>query len=46
LLNSEIVSRYYYQRGTIENKLSKDDEAIKQALEVLYDTRMYSSILQ
>lgn len=46
LLNSEIVSRYYYQKGTIENKLSQDDEAIKRALDVLYDSKMYSSILQ
>lgn len=46
LLNSEIVSRYYYQKGTIENKISKDDEAIRRALEVLYDSKMYNSILQ
>jgi carboxyl-terminal processing protease len=44
LLEAEIVSRYYYQNGRIENTLSKDpylDEAIK----VLNDGSRYNGIL-
>ncbi|HOO85864.1 MAG TPA: S41 family peptidase, partial [Prolixibacteraceae bacterium] len=44
LLKSEIVSRYYYQKGSAQVSL-KDDKVIEKALEVLNDKAMYNSIL-
>jgi carboxyl-terminal processing protease len=44
LLKSEIVSRYYYQRGSAEASF-KDDKAIEKAIEVLRDMEMYRSML-
>lgn len=43
-LKDEIVSRYYYQQGTIEASLDKDPELVK-ALEIVKDSERYSSIL-
>ncbi len=43
-LQNEIVSRYYYQKGTIEN-LIKDDEAVLEAISVLNDKARYKKIL-
>lgn len=45
LLRSEIVSRYYYQKGTIEASL-KNDKQLKKAMEVLTNKTMYESILE
>lgn len=45
LLASEIVSRYYYQRGTIIQSI-KSDEGVKKAIEVLADKERYKKILQ
>ncbi len=44
LLKSEIVSRYYYQKGRVESMLDNDPD-IKEALGVLADKAKYSSLL-
>ena len=44
ILQQEIVSRYYYQKGRIESTLS-DDPELKSALKVLNDSVTYSAIL-
>jgi carboxyl-terminal processing protease len=44
LLSDEIVSRYYFQKGRLECKLSYDPE-VKKAIEVLNDKKFYASIL-
>jgi len=44
ILQQEIASRYYYQKGRIESTLS-DDKELKSALEVLNQAATYSSIL-
>lgn len=45
LLASEIVGRYYYQRGQIMYQL-RDDEALTKAIETLKDGKKYREILQ
>lgn len=45
LLENEIVSRYYFQRGRIENSFSHDLD-IKKANEILNDNKLYSQILK
>ena len=44
LLEEEIASRYYFQKGRIEAALAHDLE-LKKALEVLSNTTLYSGIL-
>lgn len=44
ILQQEIVSRYYYQKGRIESTLS-DDAELKTATKVLTDATRYTSIL-
>lgn len=44
ILENEIVSRYYYQKGRIRNSLS-EDKAIDEALSILADDNRYASIL-
>ncbi len=44
LLQSEIISRYYYQKGAIKIAL-KEDPAILKAKEILNDPTRYNSIL-
>ena len=44
ILQQEIVSRYYYQKGRIESTLS-DDAELNTALKVLTDATRYTSIL-
>jgi carboxyl-terminal processing protease len=44
LLTEEIVSRYYYQNGRIENSISNDSE-VKEAIAVLKDKNRYNTIL-
>jgi carboxyl-terminal processing protease len=44
VLEEEIASRYYYQRGALEASIKYDDE-LKKAEEVLSDFKLYSSIL-
>ena len=45
ILENEIVSRYYFQRGRIESSLFSDD-AVAKALEVLNNNGQYASILK
>lgn len=45
ILRSEIVSRYYYQKGQIEVMLS-DDKELQKAIEILHDKKQYRSILK
>jgi carboxyl-terminal processing protease len=44
ILQQEIVSRYYYQKGRIESNLN-DDTELKSAVKVLNDATRYTSIL-
>lgn len=44
ILESEIVARYYYQKGRVENYLSYDPD-LKKAKEVLSDEKLYASVL-
>ncbi|RHJ86733.1 S41 family peptidase [Parabacteroides sp. AM08-6] len=44
LLTSEIVRRYYYQKGVLLESL-KDDKVLNKALEVLSDTDLYNKTL-
>lgn len=44
ILQQEIASRYYYQKGRIESSLS-DDAELKTATKVLTDATRYASIL-
>lgn len=44
LLNEEIVSRYYYQKGRAKSSI-KFDEDVKKAIELLQDKAKYDSIL-
>jgi carboxyl-terminal processing protease len=45
LLENEIVSRYYYQKGRIENSFMYDKD-IKKASEILNDNKQYAQILK
>ncbi len=45
LLEQEIVTRYYYQRGSIENILTEDKHILK-AVEILQHPDLYQSILK
>jgi len=44
LLENELISRYYYQRGRVEASLAKDPDVLR-ALEVLSDQSVYQSVL-
>lgn len=44
LLEMEIASRFYYQKGRIENYLTHDPD-VKKAIEILGDNKNYFSIL-
>ncbi len=44
LLENEIVSRYYYQKGRVEAALKYDDY-IEEAVKVLNDKKLYNEIL-
>jgi carboxyl-terminal processing protease len=44
LLSSEIVKRYYYQRGEVQQNL-KGDESLQKALDVLKDKELYRKTL-
>lgn len=43
-LTEEIVSRYYYQKGRIENSLNNDPDVVK-AIELFSDIENYTKIL-
>lgn len=44
LIESEIVSRYYYQKGQVAHSLA-NDEFVKKAIEILGDKNQYNKIL-
>ncbi|HOZ52480.1 MAG TPA: S41 family peptidase [Chitinophagaceae bacterium] len=44
LLQDEIVTRYYFQRGRYQNQLNDDDE-LKEAISVLSNPTRYNNIL-
>jgi C-terminal processing peptidase-3. Serine peptidase. MEROPS family S41A len=44
MIASEIIKRYYYQRGNIIQQL-KDDDGLKEALKILGDSVKYKEIL-
>lgn len=43
-ISQEIVTRYFYQRGAVMERL-KDDEDLEKAVEVLHDAERYAGIL-
>ena len=45
ILENEIVSRYYYQKGRIESSLASD-KAVNKAIEVLNNSSEYDAILK
>ncbi len=45
ILEGEIVSRYYYQKGRLETTF-KNDVELRKAIEIFNDTAMFSSILR
>ncbi len=44
ILENEIISRYYYQNGRIEQSLNTDPE-VRQAIELLKNKKKYNEIL-
>ncbi len=46
LLGSEIVSRYYFQKGRLINRLKQNDEELKKALQLLTSSSEYSALLK
>ncbi len=45
ILEIEIVSRYYYQKGKIKASI-KDDRGVDKAIEIINNTQQYEKILQ
>lgn len=45
MLSAEIISRYYYQSGELQQSL-KSDRCLKQAVNVLYDEATYKKTLK
>jgi carboxyl-terminal processing protease len=45
ILEEEIASRYYYQKGRIQQSL-KNDLEVKKAIEILSNKNMYTDILK
>jgi carboxyl-terminal processing protease len=45
-LENEIVSRYYFQNGRLENMLFNYDAEMQKAVEVLTNSSLYNSILK
>ena len=45
IMAQEVVKRYYYQAGAVEESL-KDDEDVEKAIEVLNDEKEYNEILK
>ena len=44
MLKSEILVRYYYEKGRVEGLLTKDPDVLK-AIEILHDRDQYTKIL-
>lgn len=45
LLENEIISRYYYQKGRVQNSFNHDD-VLKKGLEILNNSQEYHTILK
>ena len=45
LLQGEIVTRYYFQKGRLQNQLKEDDE-VREAINILADQSKYENILK
>ena len=45
LLEAEIVTRYYYENGGIQNQLNQDKE-VRRAVSLLKNTNAYNSLLK
>lgn len=45
LIENEIVSRYYFQQGRVQNSFNHD-EVLKKGIEVLNNTQQYNTILK
>lgn len=45
LLEEEIVSRYYFEKGTVESRFKNDNE-VKKAMDVLHNPSEYKKILR
>lgn len=45
ILENEIVSRYYYQKGRVQNSFNHDD-ILQKGIEVLKNTQEYNTILK
>lgn len=45
LISSDIVQRYYYQRGAIQNQIRKDNN-VKEAIKILTNEKRYKSLLK
>ena len=43
-LQDEIITRYYFSKGRLQNQL-KEDEEVVEAIRVLSDTEKYNKIL-
>ncbi len=46
ILANEIVSRYYFQKGRVINKLKRDDKDLQKALILLSNNKDYKSLLK
>lgn len=46
MLTNEIVSRYYFQRGRVINKLKRDDKDLKKAQLLLMSNKDYNALLK
>jgi len=44
-IEKEIITRYYFQKGKVEQSLN-DDSEVKEAISLLRDTNRYKSLLQ
>ena len=44
ILSDEIIKRYFYQAGSVEQSL-KYDPTLDKAIEILHDDTLYKSIL-
>lgn len=45
ILNNDIVTAYYYQRGAVQNTL-RTDKQVKAAFDLLADTSRYQQLLK
>ena len=44
MIEAEIATRYFYQRGAVMQRL-KDDKDLQKAIEVLSDNQKYQEVL-